>query len=150
MAASLTFYIAEGLLVGTAGGHVWHISAKSGGGGGARGNPQGNADTDNPGSVSVKESKGHRGGPIPPGRYRIGTPATHKGLGYSAALAPYDAAQQAHMFGRGGFYIHGRGPKGSDGCIVPMESFGPLMAALAKDHGGLLTVYPRIGGDARP
>ena len=50
------------------------------------------------------------------------------------------------MFGRSGFYIHGRGPKGSDGCIVPMESFGPFMAALAKDHGGLLTVAPRIGG----
>src|SRR5207249_4260331 len=102
----LTFYIAEGLLVGTAGGHVWHLSARSGGGGGARGNPEGNADTDNPSSVSVKESGRHRGGPLPPGRYRIGTPATHKGLGYSAVLAPYDAEQKAHMFGRSGFYIH--------------------------------------------
>jgi hypothetical protein len=32
--------------------------------------------------------------------------------------------------GRDGFYIHGRGPKGSDGCIVPMEQFGELMRAL--------------------
>jgi hypothetical protein len=146
MAANLTFYIADGLLVGTAGGHMWHLEARSGGGGGARKNPDGNADTDNPGSVSVKESGHHRGGPLPPGRYRIGTPSKHKGLGYSAALSPYDAEQKTQMFGRSGFFIHGRGPKGSDGCVVPMESFGPFMAALAKDHGGVLTVAPHIGG----
>lgn len=148
MAANLTFYIAEGLLVGAAGGHMWHVEARSGGGGGARKNPGGNADTDNPGSVAVAESHDHRGGPLPPGRYRVGSPSVHKGLGYSAALTPYDTDQKAHMFGRSGFYIHGRGPKGSDGCIVPMESFGPFMAALAKDRGGMLTVYPRVGGDA--
>lgn len=150
MAANLTFYIADGLLVGTAGGHTWHVSVRSGGGGGARGNPDGNADTDNPNSVDVKETGTRRGGPLPPGRYRIGTPGRHGHLGYSSALTPYDAEQRQHMYGRSGFYIHGRGPKGSDGCIVPMESFGPLMAALAKDRGGLLTVVPRVGGDAQP
>jgi hypothetical protein len=38
-------------------------------------------------------------------------------------LDPYDASEQTrHMMGRDGFYcIHGRGPHGSDGCIVPLE-----------------------------
>jgi hypothetical protein len=148
MSANLTFYIAEGILTGTVHGRMIHIDAKSGGGGGSRGNPQGNQDTNNPNSVDVKTTSTHRGGPLPPGSYRIATPSRNPHLGLSSALTPYDAEQSKHMFGRGGFFIHGRGPRGSDGCIVPMEKFAELMNGLSLDHGGMLHVYPRIGGDA--
>jgi hypothetical protein len=73
-------------------------------------------------------------------------PSHHKQLGLSARLDPYDDAQARHMYGRDGFYIHGRGPHGSDGCIVPMESFAELMAALTKDRGGVLFVAEGMGG----
>lgn len=147
MSAQLTFYIADGILTGTAGGHLVHIRAVSGGGGGSTRHP-GNADMDNPGSqaVQTKDHKTHRGGPIPVGRYRIGTPARHAHLGLSSRLDPWDHDQAQHMYGRSGFYIHGRGPLGSDGCVVPMESFHELMAWLAKDHGGALVVEAGMGG----
>jgi hypothetical protein len=46
---------------------------------------------------------------------------------------------------RGGFFIHGRGQHGSDGCIVPMEGFDALMSALEKAAPvGLLVVQPGI------
>lgn len=150
MPANLTFYIADGLLIGTANGRMFHVDARSGGGGGSRAHPEGNADTNNPGSVGVRTTSAHRGGPIPPGRYRISTPSRDPHLGLSAALTPADADQRAHMLGRDGFYIHGRGPRGSDGCIVPMESFADLMTALTRAHGGTLTVFPRAGADATP
>lgn len=152
MAANLTFYIADGVLTGTANGHMVNISAASGGGGGSTRHAA-NADTNNPNSTDVRTTGSgrnhHHGGPIPVGRYRISSPYRHPHLGLAARLDPYDAAQTRSMGGRAGFFIHGRGPHGSDGCIVPLESFQTLMAALTKDHGGLLHVYAAMGGDAR-
>jgi hypothetical protein len=57
------------------------------------------------------------GGPIPPGSYKICEPAQHPHLGLSARLDP----EHPKMCVRGGFFIHGRGPHGSDGCIVPTD-----------------------------
>jgi hypothetical protein len=148
MAASLTFYIFEGVLTGIANGHMVHLRAASGGGGGSTVN-QPTSDMNNPYSQGVKteEGKHHRhGGPIPAGRYRISTPARHPHLGLAARLDPYDADQERHMYGRDGFYIHGRGRHGSDGCIVPLERFQEIMAALTRDRGGLLVVQERMGG----
>jgi hypothetical protein len=50
--------------------------------------------------------------------------------------------------GRDGFYIHGRGPHGSDGCIVPLDKteFSNLMKALTKSHGGTLVVEETADG----
>jgi hypothetical protein len=149
MAANLTYYIFEGVLTGTANGRMFHIQALSGGGGGSTQHP-GNADTNNPYSQGVKttEGKQHRhGGPLPTGRYRMATPSRHPHLGLSSRLDPYDAEQQQHMVGRDGFFIHGRGPHGSDGCIVPLSSFQELMQALEKDRGGMLFVLEAMGGD---
>src|SRR5262245_61686922 len=132
MAANLTYYIFEGELVGTANNRMWHVSARSGGGAGSTQNPA-DENANNPYAQGVKTQEGrqHRhGGPIPAGRYRIATPSRHPHLGLSARLDPYDAAQERAMMGRDGFYIHGRGRHGSDGCIVPMEQFQELMAAL--------------------
>ena len=144
MSANLTFYITEGLLTGLAAGHMIHIRAVSGGGGGST-KHGGNADTDNPASTSVKEAGTRRGGPLPEGRYKIHTPSRRAHLGLCAELDPYDKEQASHMFGRSGFFIHGRGPLGSDGCIVPMESFATVMEYLVKDRGGMLVVYAGMG-----
>jgi len=149
MSATLTYYIFEGLLTGLANGHVYNLEALSGGGGGSTAHP-GNADTNNPYSQGVKttgEGKAHRhGGPIPMGRYRIEPPAQNRHLGRSCRLDPFDRVQDKQMFGRDGFFIHGRGPHGSDGCIVPLESFGQLMDDLATDRGGVLYVYEAMDG----
>jgi hypothetical protein len=148
MAANLTYYIFEGVLTGTANGHMLNITALSGGGGGSKVHG-GNGDTNNPYSQGLKEVDGKNhvhGGPIPAGRYKVLPPSHHKTLGLSARLDPYDDAQAKHMYGRDGFYIHGRGPHGSDGCIVPMEGFAELMAALTKDRGGVLFVAEGMGG----
>lgn len=97
--------------------------------------------------VKTKEGKVHEhGGPIPTGRYRILPPSRHPHLGLSCRLDPYDAEQTRHMAGRDGFYIHGRGPHGSDGCIVPLEDFQALMTALEKDRGGVLFVLETMDG----
>lgn len=148
MPANLTFYISEGVLTGTAHGHMVNLTAVSGGGGGSRLHA-GSSDTNNPASEGLKEGSGKhgvRGGPLPSGRYKVLPPSHHRTLGLSARLDPYDHAQAEHMHGRGGFYIHGRGPRGSDGCIVPMEGFADLMAALTRDRGGVLLVADRMGG----
>jgi hypothetical protein len=149
MPANLTYYIFEGVLTGTANGHMINITALSGGGGGSK-EHGGNSDTNNPYSQSLKtqEGKTHvHGGPIPVGRYKVLPPSKNPHLGLSARLDPYDEAQTKKMFGRDGFYIHGRGRHGSDGCIVPMERFAELMAALEKDRGGVLFVLEAMGGD---
>jgi hypothetical protein len=148
VSASLTYSISEGLLTGLANGAMIYVTALSGGGGGST-RHGGNSDTNNPYSTGVKteEGKTHQhGGPIPTGRYRILPPSRHPHLGLSCRLDPYDADQTRHMGGRDGFYIHGRGPHGSDGCIVPMEDFQELMTALGKDRGGVLFVLEAMDG----
>src|SRR5947209_1453429 len=118
MGANLTYSIFEGVLTGLVDGKMFHISALSGGAGGSTAhradasvnNPYMEAlTTKNPGKVA-----GHvHGGPIPPGKYTVRPPAHHPHLGLSAQLV------HTHLqpVGRDGFYIHGRGPHGSDGCI---------------------------------
>jgi hypothetical protein len=145
LGASLTYYIFEGVLVGTIGGNYIHEFALSGGGGGSTQNtPSGSAN--NPYSEGLKTSgKGLRhqhGGPIPPGRYIIHQPTEHAHLGLSAYLEPAGG----NMMGRDGFFIHGRGSHGSDGCVVPLSNFTSLMAALGREGGGVLFVQEAMGG----
>jgi hypothetical protein len=85
------------------------------------------------------------GGPIPPGTYTIKHAAANQHLGLSAELVP----KRANMMGRGGFFIRGRGPHGSDGCIVPLDhrQFHQLMHALNLSDGGNLIVAERMGGE---
>lgn len=66
---------------------------------------------------TIKASEPVRGGPLPPGRYRLCPPARHPRLGLACFLDP-DPANA--MRGRDDFWIHGPGPRGSDGCIVPV------------------------------
>lgn len=152
--ANLTYYIFEGVLVGTVGGQPIHIFAESGGGGGstAKAGPSEPATVNNPYSTGQKlnPKAGHRGGAIPTGRYTIAKPsAFHSTRG--ARLTPAHPAHFAKAAGgRGGFWIHGRGPLGSDGCIVPMvhSQFQTLLDGLNKDGGGTLFVMEAMGGGA--
>lgn len=173
--ASLTYYIFEGVLVGTLGGHPFHIFASSGGGGGSKSSDpywidddvvnnssrmfQKERDLPATGTSPPADANGGtyhlvhddngkhwhlHGGPIPVGRYTIDPPAQDDDLGYCAALIP---DSDNHMTGRGGFYFHGRGPHGSDGCIVPDDgqSFQRLMGGLHHDGGGVLHVLRHMG-----
>lgn len=146
--ATLTYYIKQGLLVGTAGGKPVRVLAFSGGGGGSKTGWVQKGTANNPAMAGHKTSGGHKdhkhhshGGPIPPGQYTIRTPdGKHPNLGpISAALTP---SSHNHMHGRAGFFIHGRGPHGSDGCIVPHtdKEFHALMRVLTESQGGSLTV----------
>ena len=68
-----------------------------------------------------------RGGTIPPGHYLCVYVAQHASFGECIYLDPMRDAHHIYSpfarfpipHGRGGFFIHGHGPKGSDGCIVP-------------------------------
>lgn len=147
--SALTYYIFEGILVGRAGGSNFHLLALSGGGGGSKVNAQDFGSGFYPYLTARKTQgtgKNHvHGGPIPPGRYIIHTPAQNPHLGLSAYLEPDNNSKR--VMDRDGFYIHGRGPHGSDGCIVPLEGFQGLMDAITKDGGGMLFVLEAIGGD---
>lgn len=72
-----------------------------------------------------------RGGTLPPGHYQCHYVAHHKTFGECIRLARLADALAIHSplasmpipHGRGDdFYIHGSGPKGSDGCIVPANN----------------------------
>ena len=138
--AHLTYYIFEGVLVGFIGTEMVHLHAWSGGAGGSTKNPT-DGSANNPYMYALKEvdtKKKHiHGGPIPPGPYRILPPSHHGKLGLSAKLEP----DRKLPGNRGGFYIHGQGPHGSDGCIVPKkDDFPSLMDKLTASHGGSLFV----------
>jgi hypothetical protein len=146
--STLTYYIFEGLLVGLVAGKAIELSALSGGGGGSTKHAP-IATVNNPYATGVKTTgPGRRhvhGGPIPPGAYKICAPSHHPHLGLSARLDP----EQAKDRSRGGFFIHGQGPHGSDGCIVPLDrkKFRQLMTGLSVSRGGSLFVAETTSGD---
>jgi hypothetical protein len=88
---------------------------------------------------------GHvHGGPIPPGTYTIHEPGHHPHLGLSARLAH----PRFRPMRRDGLFIHGQGPHGSDGCIVPLDraKFVELMTPFRVSHGGKLIVQETVDG----
>ena len=147
--STLAYYIWEGLLTGIANGIGVTILAGSGGGAGSTKHPA-TSSANNPymeglKTRSMSETKGHvHGGPIPPGKYAIKKPRIHNHLGFSAELVH----PRWKPMGRDGFYIHGRGPHGSDGCIVPLDprQFQNLMSALTASDGGTLYVEESMEG----
>jgi len=126
---NLTYAIFDGVLVGQIGGRHIHILAASGGGGGSTipHNPKGGYSGAHQGEFypyltglqasGATNSATHRhGGPLPIGRYRMLYEANHPHLHQCVRLIPQFPSH------RSGFLIHGRGPHGSDGCIVPIFS----------------------------
>ena len=162
MAARLTYYISEGVLVGWAGGCAVHITGASGGRGGSTTKGVATNAANNPywtrlrttthvasNGREVHTDRDTHGGPIPPGQYKVGIPGLHTtgdGHKYLAAVltAVVPAKTKLH---RDGFLIHGPGPHGSDGCIVPFHrtEFERLMGLLTKDSGGFLQVLEAMG-----
>jgi len=142
--ARLVYSLWDGMLVGTVGGRPLSMRALSGGGGGSTRKATDPFAVNNPVTTdqAAQRSKGIRGGPIPPGEYTILVPAKSPAGHVIAALIPRYKTE------RSGFQIHGRGPLGSDGCIVPLEAaqFSDLIARLTRDSGGILTV---IDGSSR-
>lgn len=143
MSAALTYYIREGVLVGVIGPRMFHMTALSGGAGGST-KTSGTDAVNNPYMEGLKTSGTAgspfhvHGGPLPPGKYVVRTPSHHSHLGLCARLEH----PRFRPMGRDGFYIHARGPHGSDGCIVPLDrtQFDSLMKALSESHGGTLFV----------
>ena len=149
MPADLTYSIFEGVLNGFLNGIFFTAEALSGGGGGSTKHAPTEA-VNNPYMEGFKttgapNATGHRhGGPIPPGTYKIGQPFHHPHLGLCAKLTH----RHWRPMGRDGFYIHGRGPHGSDGCIVPLDHgrFLDLMDGLTKSKGGTVVVIEALDG----
>jgi hypothetical protein len=120
----LNYSIAREWLEGTVGGEKFSMYAWSGG---RRGSKKAGVAEHTFESYNVfrKEQKGVNGGPLPPGLY-ICHHATDGPGGESIRLEPTVAAMfqvgadaKVLFYNRSGFYIHGRGPIGSQGCIVP-------------------------------
>ena len=137
MADGLTYSISNERLQGTIGAAKFSMRAWSGGG---RGRTGSGADHDAASYDSFRkesgEGTGHvHGGPIPPGLYIAWYVAHHHTFGECIFLmqtlsslvhidtkADPRSADFIKMYNRDGFFIHGRGAHGSDGCIVPESS----------------------------
>ena len=96
------------------------ICAQAGSGGRAGSKTKGAVNAflaNNPYATGVKKNSKHPGGPLPRARYSL---STHEKHPFWIRLTPL-AEDGALLRGRDGFAIHGRGPWGSDGCIVPSD-----------------------------
>jgi hypothetical protein len=158
--ANLTFYIYEGLLTGYLNGQFVIFSAKSGGGGASKLGITDSSVVNNPDKIEKKmgyvkkedAKKENRGGPIPPGTYKILKPVSW-GKSKKAVIEPLGTTMELlKKIGRGGFLFHARGNYGSDGCIVPdsWEAYLKLMEGLETDAGGTLQVYDALSQDRIP
>jgi hypothetical protein len=139
----LTYFIWEGVLTGIFGSEQILVTAWSGGGGGSR-KAKFTEAANNPYLYGLKaiEDKHKkpivRGGPIPPGSWRVHAPGPHKGFKKDVCVLD---PQFTLPNGRGGFLIHSQGDLGSDGCIVlPDDVFDSVMGKLKKSAGGHLQV----------
>ena len=126
----LSYSIANERLYGTVNGKTINFRAYSGGG---RGSTSGverhdlkHWDEQKKAPQSYKVTT--RGGPLPTGFYTASYYGHHKHLGDCAKLYPTvtallytDISGHPQFTERDNFYIHKRGPKGSDGCIVVHE-----------------------------
>ena len=115
--ADLTYNVVEMTLAGSIDGRQFNATAYSGGRAGSK---QANVVhpmlANNPFSTGVKLTKDNPGGTLPLGTYEL---KTHESRKNWIRLNPTAGTS---MKGRAGFAIHGRGQRGSDGCIVPASS----------------------------
>jgi hypothetical protein len=152
----LTYSIATETLSGTIGADRLFVRAWSGGRRGAK-SPGAESDVASY-NVFRKEQhdKGIHGGPIPPGfylcRYVAHHPKFHECIFLEQTLTSlFQVNEDAKVsfYNRDGFYIHGRGPHGSDGCIVPEnESVRKHLNKLVKNCPG--TVMLRVADRGFP
>ena len=94
------------------------------------------------------------GGPLPPGmyvcRYVSHHPKFHECIYLEqtiTSIMAVDSNASVRFYGRGGFYIHGRGRHGSDGCIVPEDDLKRrhLNKAVKNASGTVLLEVKDVG-----
>jgi hypothetical protein len=126
--ADLTYNIIEAHLTGRVDGVRINARALSGGRAGSKlTGVQQYFLANNPFATKIKLQEGvpgSAGGTLPMGRYRLHLHESRKNW---IRLIPAPGTQ---MHGRSGFAIHGRGTRGSDGCIVPTDF--PVVQHLCK------------------
>jgi hypothetical protein len=131
----LTYNIVEELLTGIVDGTAISAHVVSGGRAGSKTAGAVNPFlANNPYATSVKKTVTIPGGPLIMGKYTL---KTHESRANWIRLMPFG---ENAMHGRDGFAIHGRGPRGSDGCIVPTDfAMVQLLHGLvkAREHKGL-------------
>ena len=156
----LIYDIQSELLHGDVGSQHFRVHAVSGGGRGSYLKPEGDELLRSWSFLTKEEaSKSIRGGIIPPGPYVCRYVANHSTFHECiyleqtvASLLVPDPASPAgiKVHDRGGFYIHGSGPKGSDGCIVVRDKQERLRLNKAiKTNGATLlrVVHPFLPDD---
>ena len=131
---TLTYDAANERLIGNVGDEWFNMHAVSGGGRGSTVTPRGNRlarDYDYRTPEPKPQGPGLAGGgPLPPGFYICHFLAHHPPFGACISLTPvkfpnvsftppYVTMKTLSGSTRDAFYIHGHGPKGSAGCIVP-------------------------------
>lgn len=141
---SMMYLIKERLLFGDVGGEHFSMTAVSGGRAGSKEtNVVDNSVANNPYRTDQKLNKPREivGGPLPCGTYSMEIDTTK--MSKWIRLVPHSSN---FMGSRGGFAIHGRGSRGSDGCIVPLVyvDLVKLWHAVKQNNGTELEV---AGGD---
>lgn len=155
---SLRYSIRDECLYGTVAGASFSMKAFSGGG---RGSTAGKermdlAHWDIRKKAPDKFDETNRGGPIPLGAYLASYYGIHPVLGSCARLdqtissllqRDCESPIGLSVTDRGGFFIHGEGPKGSDGCIVPANKLDlkSLLASIKAASGPVLLVVHSEG-----
>lgn len=155
---ALKYSIRDECLYGSVNGVSFSMRAYSGGG---RGSTKGVERTDIGHWSTAKKAPANfdesdRGGPIPVGLYLATHYGEHQTLGQCAELTQtivsllqrdYASATGLRVTDRDGFFIHGRGPKGSDGCIVPSKAADlmSLLAAIAAVGGPVILIVHSEG-----
>lgn len=147
--ADLVFNISEALLTGNVDGVYISSRAHSGGrGGSTRRGVQNYFLVDNPFATRVKLDSSNPdsiGGTLPMGFYSL---RMHEKKPNMIRLIP---AAGSDMKGRDGLLIHGRGKRGSDGCIVPGDfnivlKLCELVRARQRNHGADITLQVLAAG----
>ena len=157
----LRYSIRDELLYGTVADISFSMRAFSGGG---RGSTSGIERTDVKHWSTEKKAPAafdakNRGGPLPRGHYIARYVSAHPTFGRCAVLEqtitsllridPF-APGGVSVTKRGGFYIHGPGPHGSDGCIVPANKvdYRSLIDAIRSASGVVLIEVRNEGAPA--
>lgn len=155
--AVLKYSIAQELLTGVIGHDAFTLTAYSGGGRGRKGaGAEHSFDSyqTTRQTFGDKHAKSHvHGGPIPRGFYNCVYVLNDREFHECIRLDPivtedvaYDKKHGLHHT-RSNFFIHGRGPHGSDGCIVPSSNAERLRLnkAIRYFAGSVLLVVREAG-----